>query len=228
VEDEEEDEEEEDEGEDEDEGGEVTQHSNSAAPSIRGVGVIGAKQSYPICQAETAVTVRTQSSVSQIHVHRSSGIGPPMESQPCRCRTKRHWNRYQAPVWLRPIIGTWVVHHRPGHDSTSPRSSNCRCHSTESLCLNVEGLLPAWTTARTLLLKVAFNSSGLALALRPARVIDLNDDAYGWAIMGLRSESFWMTRDWIYVPEDYTISGRGLMEVSTIMQWGIKPGISPC
>jgi hypothetical protein len=192
------------------------------------MGVIGAEQSYPICQAETAVTVRTQSSVSQFHVQSFSRIGPTMESQPCRCQTKRHWNRYQAPVWLRPMIGTWVVHHRPRQDSTSPRSSNCRCHSTESLCLNVEGLLPAWTTARTLLLRVAFNSSGLALALRPARVIDSDDVVHDWAILGVRSESFWMTRDWIYFPEDRLASGIGLMEVSTIMQSGIKPGISPC
>ncbi|CAI6095141.1 unnamed protein product [Clonostachys chloroleuca] len=58
VEDEEEveDEDEEEKGEDEDSGGEIRQHSNSAAPSIPGMDVIGVEQSYPICQAETTVT----------------------------------------------------------------------------------------------------------------------------------------------------------------------------
>ncbi|CAH0055003.1 unnamed protein product, partial [Clonostachys solani] len=49
-------EDEEDEDEDEDSGGEITQHSDFATPSIRGLDVIGAEQSYPICQAETSVT----------------------------------------------------------------------------------------------------------------------------------------------------------------------------
>ncbi|KAK7217222.1 hypothetical protein V2G26_005225 [Clonostachys chloroleuca] len=202
----------EDEDEVEDSSEEITRHSNSTAPSIHGMDVIGAEQPYLIYHAETAVAVRTQSAVSQFHAQRSSRIGP-MESQPCRCQTKWHWNRCQAPVWLRPIIGTWVVHHSPGQDSTRPRSSNCRCHATESLCLNVEGLLPAWTRARTLL-RVAFNSSGLALSLRPARVIDFSDVVYDWAVVGTRSGSFWMPREWIYFPEDHTPSGEGIMEVA--------------
>lgn len=229
VEDEEEveDENEEEKGEDEDSGGEIRQHSNSAAPSIPGMDVIGVEQSYPICQAGTTVAVRTQSSVSQFHAQRSSRIGP-MESPPCRCRTKRHWNRYHAPVWLWPILGNWVVHHSPGQDLKRPRSSNCSCYSTNSLCLNVEGLLPAWIKTRTLLFRVAFNNSGLALALRPARIIDSSDVVHDWVLVGARSESFWMARDWIYFPEDHISSGEGLMEVSNIMQSGTKPGISPC
>uniref|UniRef100_A0A8H7KFN1 NACHT-NTPase and P-loop NTPases N-terminal domain-containing protein n=1 Tax=Bionectria ochroleuca TaxID=29856 RepID=A0A8H7KFN1_BIOOC len=182
VEDEEEDEEDDDdEGEDEDEGGEVTQHSNSAAPSIRGVGVIGAKQSYPICQAETAVTILwnwATNGESTLSLSNQTALEP------------------LPGTGLAPA-DNWDVGGAPSPGTGFNKSSVFKLQMSFYRVPLPER-----------------RGSGLALALRPARVIDFGDDVHNWAIAGSRSESFWMTRDWIYFPDDHVASGQGLIEVA--------------